>query len=122
MQIFKTSHNGNEYEFICEWADTRNGFKHECRLFVNNHFETSATCHYYNRTWESYNYQSVMLRAVGILMEHHENFLKDVFKSDNGYKQMTAKRKEEFEKILAADSLMLELHEVKEKLHKGFRY
>lgn len=121
MQIFKTTHNGNEYEFICEFGNTRNGFKHECRLFVNDRFETSATCQYYNRTWESYDYQSVMLRAVGILMEQHESFLKHCFKSENGYEKMTAKRKEEFGKILAADSLMLELHEVKEKLHKGFR-
>lgn len=121
MQIFKTTHNGNEYEFVCKWGNTRSGFKHECRLFINNQFKTDATCYYYNRTWESYNYQSVMLRAVGTLMEGREEFLKDAFKDERGYKQMTAKRKEEFEKVLVADSLMLEYKEVKEKLHKGFR-
>jgi len=121
MQIFKANINGNEYEFICEFKDTRSGFNHTCKLFVNDRFETSATCHYINRTWESYNYQSVMLRAVGILMEQHENFLKEIFKSENGYEKMTAKRKEEFNRHLAVDNMMMEYQAVKEKLHKGFR-
>lgn len=120
MKTFKANINGNEYEFICQFKNTRNGFKHECNLFINDRFETSATCHYYNRTWESYNYQSVMLRAVSILMEEHENFLKDVFKKENGYEKMTAKRKEEFQKVLDADSLMVEYKAAKEKLHQGF--
>ena len=122
MKIFKANINGNEYEFICEFGNTRNGFKHECRLFVNDSFETSATCHYLNRTWESYNYQSVMLRAICILMEQHEEFLKHIFKSENGYEKMTAKRKAEFQNVLDTDSLMIEYNAAKEKLHQGFGY
>lgn len=120
MQIFKTTHNGNEYEFICEWSKTRNGFKHECRLFVNGNFETSATCQYLNRTWEKYDYQSVMFSAVSNLYHEREDFLKYVFKSDNGYEKMTKKRNEEFMKVLEADELLAELNEVKDKIEKGF--
>lgn len=116
MQIFKISHNDKEYEFVCNWGNTRNGFKHTCNLFINDRLKGNATCHYLNRTWECYEYQSVMLRAVGILMEQHEEFLKDVFKSENGYEKMTKKRKEEFEKILDADEKMIEYKAIREKL------
>lgn len=118
MQINKISHEGNEYEFICEWKNTRNGFKHECRLFVNGKFETSATCNYLNRTWESYEYQSVMLRAVSILLEAHTEFLKDVFMSENGYGKMTAKRKSEFQAVLDADGMIAEFLAIKKKLNR----
>ena len=122
MEIFKIKHdNGvceNVWEFVCESKGNRSGFKHECNLFLNGRFKTSAKCQYYNRTWECYTYQSVMYRAVGMLIEEHEDFLKEVFKNEHGYKQMTAKRKEEFAKMLESDNLMIELLAVKKKLDK----
>lgn len=116
MEIFKVQNNGNEYEFVCSFKSTRSGFNHDCTMFVNGRWEVETSCHYINRTWESYNYQTVMLRAVGIMMEEREEFLKNRFKNENGYKQLTAKRKEEFQKILDADEKMMEYKAVKEKL------
>lgn len=117
-QIHKISHNGNEYEFICEWKNTRNGFKHECRLFKNGTFETSATCNYINRTWESYEYQSVMLRAISILLEEHTEFLKYAFKDSRGYDKMTQKRNAEFQAVLDADEMVAEFLAIKKKLNR----
>ena len=39
---------------------TRNGFRHRAILIVNGNQVDSATAHYLNRTWESYEYQSVI--------------------------------------------------------------
>lgn len=118
MYISKIDHNGNEYEFICEWKNTRNGFKHECRLFVNGNFETVATFNYLNRTWESYQYQSVMLRAVSILLDEYTEFLKRAFKNDRGYDKMTKKRNEEFQALLDADEKVAEFLAIKKKLDR----
>ena len=119
METHKISHNGNDYEFICEHGNTRHGFKHECRLFVNGKFETSATCHYLNRTWESYTYQTVMLRAVNILLEEHTEFLKYAFKDSMGYEKMTKKRNAEFQAVLDADEKIAEFLAIKKKLDRN---
>ena len=54
--------NGKKYEFINYFANTRNGFKHSCEMYIDNSTYPSASgvCHYLNRTWEKYTYQSVM--------------------------------------------------------------
>ena len=62
----------NEYDAICEWKKTRNGFKHEATLLKNGvEVETVKEC-YLNRTWESYEYETVLrklLRKTNILSE-----------------------------------------------------
>lgn len=121
MQIFKTTQNGNEYEFICKSANTRNGFKHECELFVNGNWKANATCYYLNRTWEKYTYQSVMYSAVSKLVHEREERLNYAFKVENGYERMTKKRNEEFSKVLAADEKMIEFKKINDKIKEGFR-
>ena len=47
---------------VNEWDKTRSGFKHTSHLFINNHEVGKVKENYYNRTWESYTYESVMIR------------------------------------------------------------
>lgn len=61
MKSFKIN---EKIEIVCEWKKTRNGFKHEATLLFNgNEQETAKVC-YLNRTWESYEYQTVLKRIV----------------------------------------------------------
>ena len=39
---------------------TRNGFRHVAKLYVDGQEVDKATAHYLNRTWESYEYESVI--------------------------------------------------------------
>ena len=57
MKTFKI----NDYiEIVCEWKKTRNAFKHEATLLINGiERETTKIC-YLNRTWESYEFESVI--------------------------------------------------------------
>ena len=103
MQIRKFEIDGKEIEFVNESRDTYSGFAHDTHLFINGYMYREATCHYINRTWERYAFQSVMRKAVYELREARENYLKDKFKADNGYKKLTAKRAEEFEAFKAKD-------------------
>jgi hypothetical protein len=57
MKLFKIS---KRLSVVCCWKPTRNGFKHEATMLINgNSRETAKVC-YINRTWESFQYQTVM--------------------------------------------------------------
>ena len=60
------------YRAFCNVYNNRSGFVHECRLELKNPvklktggflYATYAKSQYYNRTWESYEFQSVILKA-----------------------------------------------------------
>lgn len=55
----------DKYSVVCESSDTRNGFKHTATLLTNGR-DTGETvkCNYLNRTWESYEYQSVLYKLI----------------------------------------------------------
>ena len=59
---FETS--DGTYSFYCSTEDTRYGFRHLCDVFKLGEHVGEAVARYYNRTWESYQYQSVLLKAV----------------------------------------------------------
>ena len=103
MQIRKFEIDGKEIQFVNEFRDTRYGFAHDTHLFINGHEYKEATCHYINRTWERYAFQSVMRQAVYLLREEREDYLKNMFKAKMDYKKLTAKRAEEFKKFLEDD-------------------
>ena len=57
MKIFQVN---KKIEVVCQYKDTRNGFKHEATLLINGNEVDKAKCCYQNRTWESYKYESVL--------------------------------------------------------------
>lgn len=57
MKVFRVN---KEIEIICDWKKTNYGFKHEARLMINGQEHERAKCCYYNRTWESFEYESVL--------------------------------------------------------------
>jgi len=57
MKSFKIDKNA---EVICDYHNTRNGFKHTATLLVNGQERESAKVCYLNRTWESFEFETVM--------------------------------------------------------------
>ena len=57
-RIFKINENA---EIVCDSVNTRNGFRHDARLFINGYEDEKAKCCYYNRTWERFKFESVIL-------------------------------------------------------------
>ena len=74
MRIFNLD---NVYNVVCNFKRTKNGFKHEATLHKNG-FEIAKTkaC-YLNRTWESYEYETVLLKIIRENFEgkEQENFI-----------------------------------------------
>lgn len=94
-QITKTI-DGTVYRFICETRNTRNGFKHTAMLFEgDNHFYyEKATCHYLNRTWESWRYQSACRECVYKVIENLKVNAIKRYKLLTGTKRLTQDAKE----------------------------
>jgi coenzyme F420-reducing hydrogenase alpha subunit len=65
IQYFTAKVNGKEIEFRCYTTDTRCGFCHTAHLMGWGITDTKAS--YYNRTWERFEYESVLKRAIGKL-------------------------------------------------------
>jgi len=51
-------------EAVCHWQYTSYGFRHIAELKIHGVTECRASAPYYNRTWESYEYQSVLYSLV----------------------------------------------------------
>lgn len=54
------------YQFVCEYYETRNSWGHKGKVLYNNNDCIGIThrIRYYNRTWECYTYQSLLLDMV----------------------------------------------------------
>ena len=61
MRIFKIT---KEIEVVCESQRTRSGFRHLATLMRNGIEEETDKCCYQNRTWERYEFQSVLYSIV----------------------------------------------------------
>lgn len=96
-EIWKRTINNREVLFVNSWRNTRHGFAHDTEVFINGWKYGSNTCHYLNRTWERYSYQTVMMGCIRDLIESRKMDLIRDFKERNGYKKLTEKRKGEFE-------------------------
>ena len=75
MKIFNLS---SEYSVVCDWQKTRYGFRHLATLCSNGQEIGKTKCCYYNRTWEKYEYQSVLQAIIRKYFEGAEQkaFLK----------------------------------------------
>ena len=84
VQYFTAKYNDNgnvsEIEFRCSTTDTRNGFCHCVKCLTHDITDTKAS--YYNRTWERFDYESVLKHAI-------EKLPKDV--QDTAYAQIIDK-------------------------------
>jgi hypothetical protein len=61
MTAFKIN---ERYTIVCEWKKTRNAFKHTATLIDNgNEIEKVKIC-YQNRTWESFEFESVICKLL----------------------------------------------------------
>lgn len=87
MKSFKIT---KQIEIVCDSARTRNGFKHTATLLIDGREQENVKINYQNRTWERYEYQSVLEKLVAkstILSDRQKRtatkFIKN-YKEDSG--------------------------------------
>lgn len=108
--------NGNTYDFINEYWSTYNAWGHKTHLFKNNYEIATNRVRYYNRTWESYKYQSCMYGCVYQLIEERTKDLTYHFKEENNIKKLTKKWELEYNDYLNCDSELKELNKLMEEI------
>jgi len=77
---------GNGYEVVCESRKTGNGFKHVALVNKDGVQVHRAVAHYLNRTWESYDFQTVLHKAIrGVFKDEatQDALIKAVDSGDN---------------------------------------
>ena len=79
MQLF--NYLNNEVVCVCESKSNRSGFKHEVKVLYKGRLVYQDKIQYYNRTWESFQYESILRRA--------ESFITNNIKSDHKFKKIT---------------------------------
>lgn len=60
----KTFYLNNDIRIDCEYQKTQNGFRHLATAYYNGREIETAKCTYLNRTWEAYEFQSVLEELV----------------------------------------------------------
>ena len=82
MKIFNLN---KTYNIVCNFVSTRSGFKHIANLCKNGISIAKAKICYLNRTWECFEYESVLVRIIEANFEgkEKEKFLKAIKESRN---------------------------------------
>lgn len=62
MTTFKINERA---EIVCEWKKTRMAFKHVATLVIDGREADTTKICYQNRTWERYEYESVLHKLIG---------------------------------------------------------
>ncbi len=69
MKIFNLD---NVYNVVCNWKNTRSGFKHTANLCENGFSIYETKICYLNRTWERFEYESILKKIVESYFEGKE--------------------------------------------------
>jgi hypothetical protein len=74
-KVFEAIADGRKFSFTCFGQDTSYGFRHVCfrgdEYFPQGENPISKAC-YYNRTWECFQYETVLIEAIEKLQEPKE--------------------------------------------------
>lgn len=93
MELRRITINNNEYVFCNESKGNRSGFYHKTTLLKNGIEVGSNKVQYYNRTWELYEFQSVMRGLVNQLIENINNDFINEYKEKYNISRLTQKIK-----------------------------
>lgn len=102
----KLTIGGNNIVFECSSRSTRNGFAHDVELKIDGHKVSEAHVNYYNRTWESYQYETAMKTCIRKLIDGWYDQIRRYYKATRGIKRLAGKSAEEFKKIADNNGVM----------------
>ena len=103
----------NGWQFVNNWRSNRSGFVHETTLFNDNGYKVGEyKCQYYNRTWESYTFQSSMRGAIAKVMRYNiTRYLENYKYTNNITRFKKGQREELIAEYKESNDLMLDLEQ-----------
>ena len=108
--------SGNEYNIVNEYWETSRAWGHKSTLVAQWGEIESRKVRYYNRTWESYKYQTCMSGLLDSILENDfKNYITRE-KENNGIARLTKEKKAELEQKWSDNSYIQDLMEIKERI------
>lgn len=108
--------SGREYSIVNETWETSRAWGHKSTLVAQWGEVESRKVRYYNRTWESYKYQSCMHGLLDSILENDfKNYITRE-KENNGIARLTKQKKAELEQKWSDNSYIQDLIEIKERI------
>ena len=101
MKIFNVNFQGEKNSIYCKCENTRNGFKHVATMYYNKNTYV-AVCYYINRTWEYFEYQSVIRKLYYIISNEFKEKAVNEWKAEKGKKRISAAEREKIYKDIDA--------------------
>ena len=84
-----TKFKHGDYEILAETWETKNNWGHKAMLYKGDEFITQYKATYYNRTWESYQYRSVVIGVLSKYMNDRAETLFLRYKAKNNKNRLT---------------------------------
>jgi len=81
---------GTEFTFVNEFRKNKSGFSHHSDVYQNSVKVGTAKAKYENRTWENYEFQTSMKRAVDAAIANEESELIEEYKRKEGKSRVKA--------------------------------
>lgn len=91
------------YKNITIYLDSKSnyyGFKHLATLNVGYWEELKTSIQYYNRTWERFDYETILYKIINLKLEQIEEQAKRNYKQNNNIKRLTKDKQKDFKKEL----------------------
>ena len=107
MRVFEIEILGEKVRVYCDCKNRKDGFKHVARMYYDGNSYT-ATRHYYNRTYEYYDFQSVMQDLFKNIVNEFKEKAVNNWKVENNKQRISKDKRQEIYKkinVLFADSV-----------------
>lgn len=99
--IYNKEVNGVKFTLVCESWSTRTSWGHKVTLYKNDSFTVGrVNVRYFNRTWESYLYQSAIKSVIYDAIEAAKAAAMVAFKALHHYKILTKSAQLNFPRTL----------------------
>ena len=108
--------SGKEYNIVNEYWETSNSWGHKSTLIAPWGEVESHKVRYYNRTWESYTYQTCMSGLLYTILENNQKSYITEYKEKNGISRLLADKKAKVIKEWQEKEYIQELMEIKERI------
>lgn len=86
------------YNIYCYTYETAASWGHNATIFDQKKEIATDKVRYYNRTWESYTYQSIILSTITKAIEARKQNIFDNYKYFNNISRLSKEKKEQLEK------------------------
>ena len=73
------------YTISCKFVNCQNGFRHVAKVLKNGWIDFETSCKYQNRTWECYEFETVIKQAIN---DYFNEPLKSEFMEKIQYKNL----------------------------------